>query len=598
MRTDPSTLPDTCGVYLFRSADGSVIYVGKAIDIRSRVRSHLNDRKNPKELKIRNEYQKIDWIATGSELEALILEDILIKKYNPTYNVRLKDDKSYPYLVITRGRYPAVRQVRGLHPEMGDFFGPHSDPKAVRRSLRWLRKIFPVRSCKRDLSKPSRPCLEYHIGRCVAPCKGDVDRDEYMIVVQGLKDFLSGKREKVTRRLKKEMWNASSGEMYERAAMVRDVLRGLERMRQGQKVVLIKGGDIDVISTDEDGKAASVVEVRDGRISDVVSFHLEDGGGFDPTEDLISSFYAISGYIPRRIVVRDLTLDMDRIETLERFLAAKRGSKLAIRKPRGHEERSLGDMALRNANLFAKKKVGAVERENYIFSLKKALDLPTIPNIIEGFDISHLSGTGTVASMVQFYKGKPRKISYRRFRIRSAKNDDYTAMKEAVARRYRRVLESGDPVPDLVLIDGGKGQLAAALEAMDIINIPERPPMAALAKREEEIFLPRRELPIVLRRDDPALKLLQSVRDEAHRFAVSYQRKLRKPSRSILLDIDGVGEKRANKIMTEYGNLSEVVEGGAGELSRRCSVPESIAYRIVDFLEKEFRRRKGSIQQG
>lgn len=593
MRTDPNTLPDTCGVYIFRSVDGTPIYIGKAIDIRARVRSHLNDRTNPKELRIQREYDKIDWIATGSELEALILEDVLIKKYNPRYNVRLKDDKSYPYLLLTRDRYPAVRQIRGLHPEMGDFFGPHSDPKAIRRSLRWLRKIFPVRSCKRDLSTRSRPCLEYHIGRCVAPCKGDVDRDEYMIYVEGLRDFLSGKREKVTKKLKKEMWKASSQENYERAATIRDILGGLDRMRQGQKVVLIRGGDLDVISTNDDRKTASVVEVRDGRISDVVSFQIEDGGGdFDVTEDLISSLYAISGYIPRRIVVRDLSLEKDRIVNLERFLTAKRGSRLVIRKPHGEEERSLAEMAKRNADLFAKKKVGSMERERDLVALKKELELPTIPNVIEGFDISHLSGTGTVASLVRFYKGKPRKNSYRKYRIRSADNDDYTAMKEAVARRYKRVINSGDPMPDLILIDGGKGQLSAAVDALKMLNIPDIPPITALAKREEVLFLPDREIPLVLRRDSPVLNLLKSVRDEAHRFAVSYQRQLRKPHSSILLEIQGVGEKRANCILSEYGNLEEVVKKGPGELFNRCKIPDRIASRIIGFLEKELRRRR------
>ncbi|MGA1821262.1 MAG: excinuclease ABC subunit UvrC [Thermoplasmatota archaeon] len=586
MKTDPSTLPNSCGVYLFKSGDGSVIYVGKAVDIRSRIRSHLGDRANPKEIRIQEEYREIDWITTSSELEALVLEDTLIKKYQPRYNVRLKDDKSYPYLLITRDRYPSVHQIRGLKPDMGDHFGPHGDPRGVRRSLRWLRKIFPVRSCRRDLSRPSRPCLEYHLGRCLAPCRGDVKREDYMIAVNGLKDFLSGKREKLTEKLEKDMWSSSSLEDYERAAMVRDILGGLQKMRESQKVTLIKGGEIDVISLSTDMSAASVVEVRNSRVVDVVSFSLVGSdSGLDPLREFVSSFYAISGFIPRRIVVRGLITNDEKTSALETFLSAKKGSRVNLRKPRGEEERSLAEIALRNSEDFARKKMKEVEREDALVKLKKELDLPSVPLVIEGFDVSHLSGTGTVASMVQFHRGRPRKGGYRRFRIREAKNDDYLSMKEAVRRRYAGLLDRGEPLPDLILIDGGKGQLNSAVSALSDLGIEIMPPVVSLAKKDEEIYLPGRRMPIILKRDNMALKVLQRVRDEAHRFAVSYQRRTRKPDTSILIEIDGVGKARALKILGEFNDLPSIVEAGSEEVSRRCSISPKMAREIIEFLK-------------
>lgn len=593
MRTDPSTLPNSCGVYLFKSDDGTVIYVGKAVDIRSRVRSHLADRTNPKEIKIQQEYREIDWITTASELEALVLEDTLIKRHQPRYNVRLKDDKSYPYLLITRGEYPSVHQIRGLKPDMGDHFGPHGDPRGVRRSLRWLRKIFPVRSCRRDLAKPSRPCLEYHLGRCLAPCRGDLKKEDYMVAVNGLRDFLSGKREMLTEKLEKDMWSSSSDEDYERAAMVRDILGGLQKMRESQKVALIKGGEIDVISLSKDLTTASVVEVRDSRVVDAVSFSLLGSDtGLDPVREFVSSFYAISGFIPGRIVVRDLIMNDEKTLALETFLSAKRGSKVRIRKPRGEEERSLADMALRNSEDFARKEMREVEREDALVKLKRELDLPTVPMVIEGFDVSHLSGTGTVASMVQFHRGKPRKSGYRRFRIREAKNDDYMSMKEAVSRRYTRLLDQGDPLPDLILIDGGKGQLNSAVSALSDLGIETLPPVVSLAKREEDIFLPGRSMPLRLRRDNMALKVLQRVRDEAHRFAVSYQRKTRKPDLSILMEVDGVGKARAGVIMREFHDLRSITDAGAEELSGRCSISPGLSKDIIEFTRAHLERKE------
>jgi excinuclease ABC subunit C len=591
MRTDPAVLPDTCGVYIFRSASGRVLYVGKAINIRSRVRSHLQDKKNSKEIKLRDRSDTIDWIATGSELEALVLEDTLIKRYKPRFNVRLKDDKSYPYLLITNDEYPAVYQVRGLQRGKGDFFGPHSDPRAVRRSLRWLRKLFPVRSCRRDLSKRSRPCLEHHLGRCLAPCNGKISVNDYSFIVEGLRRFLSGKREEVIDELEKRMWSASSNEEYERAAMLRDIVHGLQRIRQAQKVVLVKGGDLDAVHINEKGSGATVVKVREGRVVDAISFSLEgEEPLMGPTEDFLSSLYAISGYIPPFIVIDRMEMEKDRKEELEMFLSEKRGRRVRIVKPRGEERRSLIEMARRNHRLFEAEQLRGLESADILISLKDILKLTRVPTIIEGFDVSHLGGTGTVASMVQFNKGKPKKTGYRRFKIRSDQNDDYNSMKEAVYRRYRRIMDHDGEMPDLILIDGGKGQLNAALEAFSDLSLEDHPEIVSIAKKEEELFRPGDSLPIVLKRTDPSLKLLQRVRDEAHRFAVSYQRKLREKDITILTRIEGIGKARAKKLMTCFTSIDDMMEAGPNGIRERCSFSVEVSNNIIEFLQDELKK--------
>jgi len=587
MLTDPATLPDQCGVYLFRASSGKVLYVGKAINIRARVRSHLQDRKNDREIKLREASDSIDWIATGSELEALILEDTLIKRYKPRFNIRLKDDKSYPYLLITDDEYPSILQVRGLEQGKGEYFGPHSDPRAVRRSLRWLRKIFPVRSCRRDMSRPSRPCLEHHLGRCLAPCTGRVNAGDYIEMVDGLRKFLSGKREELVSRLEKDMWKYSSSEDYEKAALIRDIVQGLQRIRQAQKVVLVKGGDLDAVHLSDDGELATVVKVRDGRVVDVVSFTLEgDEPLSDPHLDFISSFYAISGFIPDVIVTGKRGLDPDKREELERFLSKKKGRKVRIIWGRGEEKGSLIRMAQRNSRLYRMEREKSLEKEEVLLIMKDRLHLERIPRHIEGFDISHLGGKGTVASMVMFKDARPKRSGYRRFRIRSAANDDYLSMKEAVSRRYRGVLDRGDDLPDMILIDGGKGQLNAALEALKDQGIERLPDIVSLAKKEEELFRPGSPDPVVLKRTDPSLKLLQRIRDESHRFALSYQRKLREKDMTILTEVPGIGNERAKKLLRSFPSLEEMVRTGAPGISERCSIPILVSDELVRFLKE------------
>jgi excinuclease ABC subunit C len=593
MRTDPSNLPVECGVYLFKAADGTVLYVGKAIDIRSRIRSHLHDRANPKEIRLRGGADTIDWILTSSELEALVLEDTLIKRYHPHYNVRLKDDKSYPYITLSREDFPTIRQVRGIHPEMGDHFGPHGDPVAVRRSLRWLRKIFPVRSCLRDMSKRSRPCLEYHLGRCSAPCNGSVDKASYSEHVKGLREVLSGRGEDLLRGLQEQMWRASSEESYERAALLRDVVSGLERMLEAQKVVLTRSVEMDIISFSSDSTAASVLIVRGGRMVDAVKFGLEGPDPLrGPYEDFISSYYTISGGVPPRIIMDPFAIDGPSREEVQRFLSAKRGGDVLLRGARGEDERALVEINRRNAEEKARSRVHELEGQDVLVRLKEALGLPTIPDTIECFDVSHLSGTGTVASMVQFHGGRPRKNDYRRFRISIAGNDDYSSMREAVTRRYTRLKAESAQFPDLVLIDGGKGQLGAALDALSDAGI-DRPAVAALAKRDEAVYLPGKEVPIMLRREDPALRLLQRVRDEAHRFAISYQRRTRKLDQSVLMEVKGIGRTRYLRISAEFASLESIADAGPEVVSKKAGVPLPLARSLVEHIRSYLVSRSG-----
>jgi excinuclease ABC subunit C len=583
MLLDISALPDACGVYLFRSGHGTVIYVGKAINIRARVRSHFNDRTNPKEQRLCSETSSVDFMVTESELEALVLEDTLIKRHLPRFNVRLKDDKSYPYIVLTREEFPSVLQTRGLKPGQGEHFGPHGDPVAVRRSLRWLRKYFPVRSCRRDLSRTTRPCLEFHLGRCLAPCQGGVKKEDYTSAVEGLRRFLSGKRDELVPELEREMWRASSEESFERAAMMRDLVQGLKRMREGQKVILLKGGDLDLVHVNGGLKAASVLKIRSGRVVDLISFSLESEEPIDSgIEDFITRYYSVSGQVPSRILVDPTIPSNDIREELERFLSIKAGANVALRKVRGKDQRTLLAMAKRNTELYVFRKEREAMGEPVLVQLRERLGLTRVPTTIEGFDVSHLTGTGTVASMVQFRLGRPVRSGYRRFKVTLDRNDDTASMAEAVSRRLRGLLERKEPLPDLMVIDGGKGQLNAVMKVIGTLMLVERPDVVSIAKREEALFLPGKSEPLRLVRSDPVLRLLQQVRDESHRFTVSYQRKLRTIDLDLLKGIPGIGDARAKRIMMEFGSLDEVLELGPEVLSKRCSIPTGMAEKVIE----------------
>jgi excinuclease ABC subunit C len=406
-----------------------------------------------------------------------------------------------------------------------------------------------------------------------------------------LRKFLSGKREELISELEKEMWGSSSSEDYEKAALLRDIVQGLQRIRQAQKVVLVKGGDLDAIHLSEDGEDATVVKVRDGRVVDVVSFSLEgEEPLWDPMLDFISSFYAISGFIPDVIVTGRRGLDPERREELERFLWKKKGKRVRVIWGRGEEKRSLLEMARRNSKLFRMEREKGLEKEEALIVLRDRLNLTRIPFLIEGFDISHLGGTVTVASMVQFRDAKPRKSGYRRFRIRTAENDDYRSMKEAVSRRYRRVLDQGEDMPDLILIDGGKGQLNAAIEVLRDLDLESLPDIISLAKREEEIFKPGSAVPIVLKRTDPSLKLLQRIRDESHRFALAYQRKLREKEMTILTEVEGIGKARARKLLHSFSSLEDIVNSGPDAVFERCSIPIEVSDNLIKFLVEHMKR--------
>lgn len=599
LHIDTDLIPDSCGVYLFRGKGGKVIYVGKAVNIRSRVRSHLQNRRDRKEIKLTESAETVDWIATGNELEALVLEDTLIKQYKPRFNIRLKDDKSYPYLVITREEFPAVRQVRGLHHELGEHFGPHGDPRSVRRSLRWVRKVFPVRSCRRSMDRPSRPCLEHHLGRCVAPCTGQVSKDEYALIVEGLRGFLSGKDDEVGERLRKEMWEASAATNFEMAALARDLLKGIDRIREGQHIVLMSSRDVDVVRLDEERLAAAVIKVRRGKVIDAVMFDLEGEESINgAAADFISSYYTLARDIPPRIILAPMRIEAPVREELGHFLKAKRGSPLLIRGPRGKEERSMVEMADRNLGLFIGKRESRALKYEAGERLKVVFGLETTPDIVEGFDISHLHGTGTVASMVHFRNGKPLKSHYRKFRIKNAENDDTASMREVVERRYRRILEKGGQLPDIILIDGGKGQLNAALSALSELGLENGPLVVAIAKKEEELYVKGRSSPLGLKRSDPGLKLLQRVRDEAHRFAVAYQRKLRESELDLLLNVQGIGRKRSLELLNTFDSLREMYSEGAEGIAGRTSLSLGTAENVIRFLEEEMRFSKDEVSQG
>jgi excinuclease ABC subunit C len=419
----------------------------------------------------------------------------------------------------------------------------------------------------------------------MAPCLGGVDRSGYIRAVEGLKRFLSGRRDELVPDLEQEMWRASSEEAFERAALMRDLVQGLKRMREGQKVVLVKGGDMDLVHVNDGVKAASVLKVRDGRVVDLLSFFLESeepiGGGI---EDFLNRYYSMAGQVTTRVVI-DPPLPSDEISAdLERFLSVKAGGRVSLHKVRGEDQKALLQMTKRNTELFVSRKEREAMGEPVLVQLRERLNLSRVPTTIEGFDVSHLTGKGTVASMVQFRLGRPIRSNYRRFRMTSDANDDPASIAETVSRRIRGLLERNEPLPDLLLIDGGKGQLNAVLKALATMEINERPDVASIAKREEGVFLPGRSDPIRLVRSDPALRLLQHIRDESHRFAVSYQRKLRTIDLDLLKAVPGIGDARAKRILSEFSSLDEVLESGPTGLAERCSIPEGTACLVVEAI--------------
>jgi len=586
-------LPVRPGVYLLKDAEGRVLYVGKARVLRDRVRSYFQASRpvDPRRGDLVSEVTDLDLVLTDTEMEALALENNLIKRHKPRYNVLLRDDKNHPYLKLTLAEeYPRLHVVRRVAEDGNAYGGPYIPASLGRRTASLTHKAFGVRSCKELLNgRRPRPCLQYQIRRCLAPCVAEIcSLDRYRKAAQDARLFLEGRTEEVVRRLRGEMEGAAATDRFEEAASLRDQILTLERLETPQKITTrdMEERDLFGVHVEGDRAALQAFSVRDGKVVGREAFLLDRLT--EPETVLASSiqqYYSDGRYVPREVLVPAPLPDHD---LLERWLTVRRGSGVRIRVPRRGEKVRLLDLVMRNARLAfdLEWRHPRKQSQEILRSLRDLLDLDIEPRRIECFDVSNLQGSDIVASMVAFDDGLPKKSEYRKFRIRGVAGapDDFASMREVVGRRYRRLLEEGRELPDLILVDGGKGQLGAAVGALEELGIADQA-VASLAKREEAIFVPGAEAPIVLPRSSPVLQLVQRVRDEAHRFAVGFHRSSRtlRTLRSELDDVPGVGPARRRKLLSRFGSLRGVRTASEAELA--ASVGPATAARLRAHFE-------------
>ncbi len=613
-------LPAKPGVYLLKNRQGKIIYIGKAKRLRNRVRSYFTSQAdgNSKTLRMRSEVDDIDFIITQNEVKALILEETLIKKHKPRFNIELKDDKRYPYIRVGWGdAFPKVETTRRIVDDGSRYFGPYSAMWVVQKTLSDLRRAFPYLTCDREITgEDERACLFHDIKLCNAPCIGAVNRDQYRFMIQELMDVLSGRANDVQKRLVAEMTKASEELNFEKAAAIRDQLKAIDFITNKHKAVGKSMTDHDVIALARDERDATVqiMFIRNGKLIGSDSRTIDNTEGESDAvvlEQFISQFYAATASIPRELILPN---EVEEARILERWLSDKRASsKVTIHVPQRGDKRKLVELAQENAleslqMMRAQYEADSTKQEQALAELQEALTLPRIPNRIECFDISTTQGTAIVASRVVFARGVPRKSEYRRFNIRSVAHsgsDDYQSMREALTRRFLRwknaqeneVEQSPDGrdkdetwriLPDLLLIDGGRGQLNIASEVLEEFGIADRVPLAALAKRIEEIFLPGKSQSILLPRRGEGLYLVQRVRDEAHRFAITSHRKRRRKlgMASRLETIPGVGPKRRKILLKHFENSIDAIKNASiDELSTINGINKEVALAIKSHLD-------------
>lgn len=603
-------LPTRPGVYIHKDKDGKIIYVGKAVNLRNRVRSYFQTNVDSyKTHKLRQQIADIETIITDSELEALLLEMNLIKKHQPRYNVRLKDDKRYPYIKVHwADPFPKVTVTRRMEKDGSRYFGPYTSAWAVHQSLDMLRKVFPYLTCDRIITgQDERPCLYYDIKLCNGPCIGAVNQAQYRAMIQQLMDFLNGRSEHIVKDIQKRMVAAADDLDFEKAAQYRDQLKAVERIVEKQKVIADVDTDQDVIAFARvDGDACvQVFFIRHGKLIGREYFLLEgteDEQDSEILQEFVTQFYDEAAHIPQELI---LPHALEEAQIVEQWLRQKRTSKVTIQVPQRGKKKELVEMAARNAEdtLATLRQQWAADQSQHVTAmteLQEALSLPRPPSRLECYDISHTQGDQTVASMVVFVQGVARKSDYRRFNIQTVTNDDYGAMKETLTRRFQRYKESQagelhDPnqigkqkesawaiLPDLLIVDGGKGQLAMAIEVLAQFGLTDEVPVAGLAKQNEELFVPGRRESVYLPRRSQGLYLVQRLRDEAHRFANEGHRKRRSKvgTASILDSIPGVGPKRRKALLDHFDNLDNIRRASADELAEVPGITHEIALSI------------------
>ena len=591
LREKAAQLPLLPGVYLYKDAHGTVIYVGKAKNLRSRVRSYfLDDRlADAKTGSLISEARDVDFIQVDNEKEALALENNLIKRYKPRFNILLRDDKTYPYIKLTGEKFPRVYVTRRLRKDGSTYYGPYFPGNLAHRLVHFIHRHFKVPSCKIDFGrKHSHPCLQYHIHRCHGPCvDGLVSAEQYEAAVRNVRMFLEGRHRDLARELKHRMESAAEEMRFEEAAGIRDLLATVEEMEQKQKMAAAEGNDADILAfyAEPPMVAVNLFHMRNGHIVDRREFFWEDQFEFDAAElfsSLLKQLYLEQQYVPRTI---EVPAEFEDRELLEELLTEKRGRKVDIHTPQRGEKRAMMKLVETNAkNSFDQRfRVLKPSSDAIKEAMQDALNLADAPARIECFDISHIQGTDKVASMVVWEDGRMKKADYRKFIIRTVEgNDDFASMREVVTRRYSRLQQEGAAMPGLVLIDGGLGQLHAAADALEAIGITNQP-LASIAKREEIIYVYGQEdEPVVLERFSPVLHLVQQVRDEAHRFAVTFHRTRRNATRltSELNEVPGVGAKTVEKLLRHFGSLERVKQATEAEL--RSVAGRSAAMRLKE----------------
>lgn len=584
-------LPLKPGVYLFINQKNEIIYIGKASSLKKRVGSYFQKNLDAKTRVLVSHIADIDYIVTQSEIEALLLESSLIKKYKPKYNIQQKDDKRFPYIAITlHENFPRVIFTRRLFSNGDKYYGPYTDAHAARKTVALLNKTFKLKTCTKDIPlKPhERPCLNHQMGRCQGVCTGIVTENEYRNVIHTVMQFLDGNIDPVLENLTALMNAYSKAMRFESAAQVRDMIFDIQKMLQTQHVVTPLGQNQDFIgiTTHKDEAYILVFQFRHGSLTGKRIF-IYNNAQYTSRSSLIAQFiieYYTGNEPPPTIVIPDIIEDR---QIVEEYLISKTSQPVHIVIPKNDHERAVMQMLYKNLDLAIAQKM-APTRQRALFELQEALQLPTLPVDIECFDISNIQGTFAVASMVHFTDGMPNKKEYRRYRIRAyTKPDDPGMIHEVVGRRLQHLLNEGMPLPDLLVIDGGKGQLSRACEVMEALK--SSVPVIALAKRLEEIYFPQGSDPLRLPLTSPALKLLQTIRDEAHRFAITYHRNLRDKNMtaSVLDNIPGVGAQYKKKLLQSFDTIEHIKQSDAATIAQETKIPLTAAQKIYDFFHRQ-----------
>ena len=574
----PDNLPNKPGVYIMRDSSDTIIYVGKAKNLIKRVKSYFREKLDrPKTQILMSHFDSLEYIVTNSEKEALILEATLIKKHRPRYNVQLKDDKRYPYVKITDEEFPRLVITRNVT-KNGIYYGPFTDVGSVKQTVKFLKSLFKIRTCR----NMNGPCLNSQIDLCNAPCDGGISREEYSEIITKIDLFFQGKYSVIVRNLKKEMMEAAENEEFEKAAVIRDQIASIEEIMEKQFVDLVDDDldqDVIAIAPGENEVVVIIMPIRNGKIVGRDDF-LMSASQYDSSSEILFAFiqqyYGYNRHVPKQILLDE---DIDDAELLEDWLSDLRGNKVKIKVPQKGVKLRLVRMAKKNAEIIQHQKK---KMESSLVELKKYLKLEKLPRVIEGYDISNISGKFAVGSKVSFRDGKPDKKKYKHFKMETPGPNDFAMMEELLTRRLKMV--DRDPEPDLIVIDGGKGQLGMAcgvLEKLDLTHIP----IIGLAKEFEEVFTPNSKRPIIIPKNNNALYLLQQVRDESHRFAITYHRKLRSKniSASSLDDIAGVGKKRKVALLKEFGSIDNIKKASVDQLAEIDGMNQKTAENVYNY---------------